>query len=218
MGFKRKRSVDESPISVSSFGSWTTPEAQSPTPIPNGFNNIMEIDAPMSKGTGWDFSNLGRVKSGDIGMRTRKRHRDTRPDESVIHETTINKLFSAQRKPHAEPILSDTLPSQQAPAAQKPQKSTLHTFWNIISAPPMQPPPVQMPHGHDTNAPHCEDCDTPLEKDANDMDVDMEVDGPRERNSFACIECGRNICGKCAVVSSTRHCLQCATSGTRRWW
>lgn len=138
----------------------------------------------------------------------------------MILETTINKLFSAQRKqPHAEPILSDTLPSPQAPIAQKPQKSTLHAFWNI-AAPPTQPPSVQLQLSHQANVPRCEDCDTPLEKDANDMDVDMDIDGSMERGSLACNDCGRNVCGKCAVVANTRHCLQCATSARnpKRWW
>jgi hypothetical protein len=135
-------------------------------------------------------------------------------------ETTINKLFLAQRKqPHAEPIPSDTLPAQQAPAQQKPQKSTLHAFWKI-PVPPVQPPIAQMHHHHDANAPRCEDCDTLLEKDANDMDVDMDDNGPLERCSLACNDCRRNVCGKCAVVTNVRHCLQCATSARnpKRWW
>ncbi|KAF1974353.1 hypothetical protein BU23DRAFT_505336 [Bimuria novae-zelandiae CBS 107.79] len=219
MGFKRKRSVDESPLSVSSFGSFATPEAQSPIPLSNGFS-AMELDAPISRGTGWDFSNLGRIKSGDWNMRTRKRFRDNRPDERVIHETTINKLFSAQRKqPHAEPISSDPLPSQPALAVQKPQKSTLHSFWKI-AAPPVQLATPQMQCHHDANAPRYDDCDMPLQNDANDVDVDMDVDGPLERSPFACTDCGRNVCGTCAVVANARHCLQCATSARnpKRWW
>ena len=83
MSCKRKRSVDESPVSACSFGSFATPEAQSPTPIASGY--AMDMEAPMSRGMGWDFSNLGRVKSGDWIQRTRKRVRDNRPDEHVVH-------------------------------------------------------------------------------------------------------------------------------------
>lgn len=83
MSCKRKRSVDESPVSACSFGSFATPETQSPTPIASGY--AMDMEAPMSRGVGWDFSNLGRVKSGDWIQRTRKRVRDNRPDEHVIH-------------------------------------------------------------------------------------------------------------------------------------
>lgn len=85
MGFKRKRSADESPVSVSSFAGFATPDAQSPTPILNGYNGIMVLDAPASRGVGWDFSNLGRIKSSDWVLRTRKRVRDNRPDEHIIH-------------------------------------------------------------------------------------------------------------------------------------
>lgn len=46
---------------------------------------MMDVDAPASRGTGWDFSNLGRIKSSDWGLRTRKRFRDNRPDEHIIH-------------------------------------------------------------------------------------------------------------------------------------
>jgi hypothetical protein len=72
--------------------------------------------------------------------------------------------------------------------------------------------------------PRCEDCDTPLQAEHDSMDVDMDMDmdmgGSVESSPFACNDCGKNVCGTCAVVSSTRHCLQCATNGrnSRRWW
>ena len=103
MSCKRKRSVDESIVSACSFGSFATPEAQSPTPIASGYATNME--APMSRGMGWDFSNLGRVKSGDWIQRTRKRVRDNRPDEHVIHGTYRRYLLyvaysnAAQKRP-----------------------------------------------------------------------------------------------------------------------
>ncbi|KAF2254477.1 hypothetical protein BU26DRAFT_537266 [Trematosphaeria pertusa] len=220
MGLKRKRSTDESPLSASSFGTAPTPEAQSPTPMPDA---AMDIDISSHFQTNrfaWDFSSVGRVKGGDWGNRTRKRFRDNRPDERVIHENTINKLFSAQRKhPHAEPIMSDSLPQNHAPAVQKPQKSTLHSFWNL-PAPPVQPPTIHIQPPTDANTPRCQDCDTWLHSEAGDMDVDMDIDGPLERSVFGCHDCGRNVCGTCAVVSNTRHCLQCATSArnSKRWW
>ena len=131
MGFKRKRSVDESPVSVSSFSSCATPEAQSPTPTPNGFNNTMEIDAPMSRGTGWDFSNLGRVKSGDWGMRTRKRHRDNRPDERVIHGThshilpkTVGTQADKDRNHHQQALLCTTQAARRAHPVWHPSIAT----------------------------------------------------------------------------------------------
>ncbi|KAF1951662.1 hypothetical protein CC80DRAFT_597131 [Byssothecium circinans] len=224
MGLKRKRSIDLSPVSISSI-STHTPEAQSPTPFPH--DTAMEIETPFQRVTGWDFSSVGRVKSGDWGVRTRKRARDNRPDERAIHENTIHKLFTAQRQnPRAEPIPSDTLPAQHStPAVHKPQKYTLHAFWKL-PAPPVHAPifqqPQQQQRAQTSSVPHCEDCDAPLhsETDGMGMDVDMEVEGQVERGRYSCNDCGRNVCGTCAVVSSSRHCLQCATSArnSRRWW
>jgi hypothetical protein len=68
----------------------------------------------------------------------------------------------------------------------------------------------------------CDDCDTPLQSVSDSMDIDMDVDmgGAVESTPFACSDCGKNVCGTCAVVATRRHCLQCATNGrnSRRWW
>ncbi|CAI6335638.1 unnamed protein product [Periconia digitata] len=218
MAFKRKRSVDMSPVSISSFGSGATPEDQSPTSFPHSYGGAVEMDVSASKSTtGWDFSSVSRTKAssgGDWGMRTRKRVRDNRPDERSIHENTINMLFTAQRRhPHAEPIMSDTLPSQPAQAAPKPQKSTLHAFWKL----PAPPPIFHQQQAQISHAPRCEDCDSELQTEADGMDMDMDMDGLSIQNSLACNECGRKVCATCAVVSNTRHCLPCATRHSRRW-
>lgn len=225
MGFKRKRSMDDSPMSISSFGAVSTPEAQSPTPFPQHCDGAMDIDA-AARSTAWDFMSASRVKSSDWGNRTRKRFRDNRPDERAIHENTLNKLFAAQRNPpQASPTPLDTLPIQEpAPITSKPQKSTLHSFWKQLPAPPVQPiffsTPVQLQEP--SHVLRCEDCDAPLQSgtDSMDVDVDMDMGGAVESSPFTCNDCGKNVCGTCAVVSTRRHCLQCATSGrnSRRWW
>ena len=90
MGLKRKRTVDDSPLSVSSFGAVSTPEAQSPTPLPQGFDGAMDIDVTtLSRADVWDFMSASRVKSSDWGNRTRKRVRDNRPDERAIHGMNV---------------------------------------------------------------------------------------------------------------------------------
>lgn len=43
------------------------------------------------------------------------------------------------------------------------------------------------------------------------MDIDVDMSGMDEGGAFACGECGRNVCGTCAVVGDVRTCLQCAT-------
>jgi hypothetical protein len=85
MGLKRKLS-DASPFSASSFGTISTPDAQSPAPFPQHCNNTMDLDTEIPpRPNGWDFTSASRTKSSDWGNRTRKRHRDGRPDERTIH-------------------------------------------------------------------------------------------------------------------------------------
>jgi hypothetical protein len=86
MSCKRKRSADDSPVSVSSFGAVSTPGAQSPISFPSTFQGSMQMDVDSSaRHNGWDFASASRVKGGDWGNRTRKRFRDNRADERAIH-------------------------------------------------------------------------------------------------------------------------------------
>ncbi|KAF1834205.1 hypothetical protein BDW02DRAFT_526076 [Decorospora gaudefroyi] len=192
-----------------------------------GFKRKHSTDCLPLSSSGWDLMSASRVKSSDWGNRTCKRLRDNRPDERTIHEKTLNKLFAAQRA-HLEvsPVPSETLPSQlPCQVVSKPQKSTLHSFWKELPAPPVQvaifAAPVQQ--GQPTSQlPRCEDCDALLHAQSDSMHVDMDMDMviAMQGTPFSCNECGKNVCGTCAVVSTTRHCLQCATSGknSRRWW
>lgn len=219
---KRKRSNDDSPLSISSYGTVSTPAAQSPTPF-QSFDGAMDVDVDtFPRYNGWDFASASRTKNSDWGNRTRKRFRDNRPDAHTIHESTLDKLFAAQRThPNASPVEVDTEP---APAVSKPQKSTLHSFWKQLPAPVQAVNQVAQSLQADSQSqlPRCEDCDTLLQSVSDSMDVDVDVDmgGAVESNPFACADCGKTVCGICAVVSTKRHCLQCATSGrnSRRWW
>ncbi|KAF2845323.1 hypothetical protein T440DRAFT_278439 [Plenodomus tracheiphilus IPT5] len=225
MTIKRKRSEDDSPLSISSFGGLSTPETQSPSFF-SRYEGAMEMDTDSaSRSNPWNFANASRVKSSDWGYRTRKRFRDNRPDEQSIHENTLNKLFAAQQStPLATPIPTSTISAQPIrPILQ--QKSTLHSFWKQLPAPPVRPLifPIQPRQPQSpSQLPQCDDCDAPLVSDSECMDVDMDVDmgGAVESSPFACCDCGRNVCGTCAVVSARRVCLGCATSGGKasRWW
>ncbi|EDU49794.1 hypothetical protein PtrSN002B_005364 [Pyrenophora tritici-repentis] len=222
MGFKRKHSTEDSSLSIASFRAFSI----SDTPCIPQYDPYFEVS---SRSNAWDFSCASRVKSSDWGNRTRKRVRDSRPDEREVHENTLNKLYAAQRN-HLDAMQCDTPPVKESATipttmpVSKPQKSTLHSFWKQLPAPPVQPifsVPVQQDQ-IPSHLPTCDDCDTPLQSGNESMDVDMDLDmrGPLERSPFACNDCGKNVCGTCAVVSTTRHCLQCATSGrnSRRWW
>lgn len=219
MAIKRKHFDDASPASISNFGAGSTPNAQSPTCFPHGLDGTMDTEMDTESTPrihGWDFTRAQRVKSSDWGLRTRKRVRDNRPDERAIHENTVHKLFLAQRQPHsAFPVPPAPADNQPALAVTKPQKSTLHSFWNI-AAPPVQAPIFSYgaTHSHvEVQGPRCEDCDAHLQVEEGSMDIDMNVDRMGDEGVFACTECGRNVCGTCAVVGDVRRCLQCATHG-----
>ena len=93
MGIKRKHTDDASSTSNSSFGTVSTPDAQSPVSF-SRFDGVMEMDnASLPQSNGWNFARAHRVKSGDWGNRTRKRVRDNRPDERSIHGTCSRTSF-----------------------------------------------------------------------------------------------------------------------------
>ncbi|EON62493.1 hypothetical protein W97_01716 [Coniosporium apollinis CBS 100218] len=211
MALKRKRSNDGfSPISTSSFLSTSTYGSQSPTPAPRvQSTGSMIVDGPVPSNsiTAWT-TGVRKPNSSDLNSRTRKRFRDNRPDESVIHENTISKLFTAQREyPHAAPVLSQPL-APPPTAVPTSQKSTLHAFWNL--------PPT---HAHTVSAQshtaafeepqglRCDDCDTALAP-GDSMDVDMGGSA----GEYTCASCGRRVCDTCAVVGDERRCLHCAMS------
>ncbi|RMZ69359.1 orf21 [Pyrenophora seminiperda CCB06] len=224
MGFKRKHSTEDASLSIASFRAFSISDTH---PIPECCDAMTNMECQSTSRTNaWDFASANRVKSGEWGNRTRKRVRDSRPDERAIHENTLNKLYAAQRHhASASPMLCDTttpLPVEQQQPMSKPQKCTLHAFWKELPAPPVQPISSSLPTQQEQKLPRCDDCDTPLQSGSDSMDVEMDMDlgDALETSPFACSDCGKNVCGTCAVVSSTRHCLQCATSGRkeRRWW
>ncbi|KAF2260434.1 hypothetical protein CC78DRAFT_536416 [Lojkania enalia] len=119
MAGKRKRDVQESPVSTSSFAS-STPEAPSPSNLPQG--ESMELDTPSARPVlsgSWEF-HAARL-AAEVDSRTRKRHRDDKPNERAIAERTLTMLFDAQRSnPDAKPMMSeDKEPAQQDMVGQK---------------------------------------------------------------------------------------------------
>ncbi|KAF2279367.1 uncharacterized protein EI97DRAFT_430447 [Westerdykella ornata] len=236
MGLKRKRSTDSSPISTSSSLASLSSDSHPQTPFPSAYPSAMDADScsktPFNFNVEWG-ARKSAWEAADLGCRTRKRWRDNRPDERVVHETTLQKLFAAQRNQRQHHSPEPILPPSQAPVPTTPapvQRSTLHSFWNI-GAPPVHPPSLMLPqHRHaqvapsSWDAPRCAECDTsllPSEGLDGAADVDMMdlggigSGGDGALAQFACGECGKNVCSMCAVVGETRCCLQCATSGRR---
>jgi len=172
------------------------------------------------------------LRSGDDGTsthlnsRTRKRHRDGRPDEEEVYASTISKLFEAQRHhPDASPMLSTAnhinvdmgaatyedsahscAPQERSGQRQKPV--TLHSFWDI---------PRQVEHSNQamenrsgdldmrgTQGTCCDDCDRPLPAPGT------AVDSLTNDEETMCMSCGKNVCDLCAVRADERRCLECA--------
>ncbi|KAK4162303.1 hypothetical protein QBC43DRAFT_321711 [Cladorrhinum sp. PSN259] len=181
-----------------------------------------------------------------LHSRTMKRVRDNRPSEEMIHQRTLNLLYSAQQHqnqpstPAPEISVTPTPVAPQTPSRETqctgPQQRSLHSFWNIrssslsvnsspsrnASSPVPEPAAVQQT-SNDSIA--CEDCGACL-RSTNDtdgdmmMDVDMDIDG----SGNACGACGKAVCFSCSVsnLGENRRCLVCAgrenESGNRSGW
>ena len=171
-----------------------------------------------------------------LNIRTRKRHRDNRPDADSVHgsstcwlgaviqmraladvcrvaASTIQRLYQAQREnTAAEPgVAPGQNQHQEQPQVQQLapqiQKSTLHSFWRIEQPVPLAP---QVKSHVVVPEPRCEDCDGGL-VDEGAMDVD---EGSIEDK--ACGSCRRPVCDSCAVYGRERVCAGCA--GCERGW
>lgn len=227
MALKRKRS---SPgfSSPSSVGSETTIQS---SPLPSFYHQSKPI-APFYQKPSWSFPTYDDSPSSQhLNSRTRKRHRDNRPDEQQIHgvscwigaimdmsnladvcrraANTIDRLYQAQRQhPDASPVLSQPVVQVQQP--MQSQRSTLHSFWRI------EQPPSATRMAVDTGpkvlgiqmSTNCEDCDRSLRPD-DAMDIDEDTLDQETR----CSSCQRSICDTCAILGTARTCLACASHG-----
>ncbi|MCJ1237649.1 hypothetical protein MMC14_005636 [Varicellaria rhodocarpa] len=236
MTVKRKRSTSAfspfSPFSSASESSSSSPQRPHTLPISHTYQDTdttMGDTHPFYQIDNW--APAGDQTPSHLHSRTRKRFRDGRPGESIIHENTYNLLFSAQRSPTPTPAHPRT-PSLPSPMTTPPQhhqkrvsssQSSLHNFWAL-------PRRVSGHRQSSSSIPSqclqlsCQDCDsslTPTEgESAMDIDtcgVSLEHRGEDERE-WACRDCGRVVCDGCAVVlvGEGRECLQCKTS-RKRW-
>lgn len=229
MAFKRKRSDSEalsfsSPLSDSSSVSTLSAEA-----LPFFFQQSKPVESLYAKPS-WAWPTYQDDRSCGLNSRTRKRHRDDRPDENAVHgmscwlgsaicmnslaevcrvaASTIGKLFDAQRlHPNASPVFSNDSHAVEHPP--QPQQNTLHSFWHI-NAPPMSAPMSMDSPANTASDMQCADCDGSLRSDDA-----MDVDGEMLARETACQSCGRYVCDTCAVLGNQRTCLGCANRGSR---
>ena len=234
MALKRKRSSQtfSSPFSDSSSAS----VASSDTLIPFYYQySKPAATEPVYHKATWSFPAYEEDHSSSLHLnsRTRKRHRDDRPDEQTVYcvscwlgaiirmntlanicrcaASTINKLYEAQRRhPDAAPVPSQQTLSVAPQPTEKPQRSTLHSFWRLPQQPStstamaVDPGPGIMTSN--LLELRCEDCERPLRnQDAMELD-----DGMLEQET-ACGLCRRHVCDTCAVLGNERICLACAS-------
>ena len=167
-----------------------------------------------------------------LNSRTRKRHRDGRPDDQTVYgvscwlgavinmstladvcrcaASTINRLYDAQRQhPHASPVRSQTSMPQRQP--NQPQKNTLHAFWRICQPPIEASLTTDSDHiPNTTPVSRCEDCDGALRHEEA-MDIDEAV----FEHETTCHICQRHVCDTCAIRGDVRICLSCSSG--RSW-
>ncbi|KAK4547210.1 hypothetical protein LTR36_001431 [Oleoguttula mirabilis] len=245
MALKRKRSAPSfsSPAfsDASTATSTTTTNTNTDTAaIPFFYPQSKPVEPTHQKQPTWSWPTYDDDTSSaqHLNSRTRKRHRDDRPDEQAVYgvscwigavmhmstladvcrcaASTISKLYEAQRRhPNASPVMSaqSLQPAWMAPNVLpvQAQKSTLHSFWRIPSAPvdlnAMQIDAVARSVPFEDAAMRCEDCERPLQHD-NDA---MELDSGMLEQETACAVCKRQVCDTCAVLGHDRICLSCAS-------
>ncbi|KAI9749017.1 MAG: hypothetical protein M4579_007039 [Chaenotheca gracillima] len=96
------------------------------------------------------------ITPAHLSSRTKKRFRNGRPSEDIVYQRTVSLLYSAQ-KSHPGPALDTSIDPNLAEHEQEedgedeeddpsstsstlpPQKTSLHTFWNLPSRPLSQP-------------------------------------------------------------------------------
>ncbi|KAF7923605.1 hypothetical protein EAE99_006864 [Botrytis elliptica] len=223
MFLKRKRSESEISTTSSLLSS----------PLHSNNSNSMHIDSPS-------------IRSPNLfSSRTRKRHRDNRPNEDTVHQHTLSLLYSAQQPsnintncmPPPSPSAISPHTIIPNPPNNAPHQASLHSFWQLpsnrqispssdssyTSSTSVSPKTITHPHLIPTN---CEDCDASLAntEGGDEMDVDtiMDIDmyGAGETN-HVCTNCGKQVCHSCAVsnLGVERKCLGCAGSNRneRKW-
>lgn len=228
MALKRKRSSPSFSSPAFSDASTTSTDTAA---IPFFYQQAKPVEPLYNKPT-WAFPTYDDSPSAQhLNSRTRKRHRDDRPDEEAVYgvscwlgaviqvstladvcrcaASTISRLYEAQRRhPDASPMPSSQSLQPTVNAHHPAQKSTLHSFWRLPSA-PFGAQPMQLDVGSSSEASlelKCEDCDrASWHQDAMDLG-----DGALEQDA-ACNMCRRHVCDTCAVLGNARICLACAS-------
>ncbi len=89
---------------------WTSPDAYYTAGVPNSSTHAPTPD----------------TNANHLNSRTRKRFRDNRPDESTIHQNTLSKLYSAQRRASKTDSPDNAMPLlPSSPTPSRPRLASL---------------------------------------------------------------------------------------------
>ena len=207
------------------------PSSTLPSP-PQSHCSTSSFDGVSDDNQAWIYSS--RPASSYLNLRTRKRYRDDRPDQDIVHQTTLKKLFDAQR--HSAPedahlevdmemdrslVVEEVQPMEsQADRKQRSIESffggkSRHARSNAVQLP--SPVAVTL---------SCADCSAPLhtndrQLDMTMMDVDCQMEADEVGDEWTCSSCRRRVCDTCAVRADRRTCLECVLPGggmQQMWW
>ncbi|KAI9797071.1 MAG: hypothetical protein M1833_005676 [Piccolia ochrophora] len=226
MTLKRKRSTSmlHSPYTSQTAGSLMS--SSSPTHALAARGRPSDGTSPISDDTSIDVdmtmtvdderarTTMFDVTPPHLNSRSRKRWRDGRPADDVVHEYTLRVLFAAQtrpsqlRMPSCGSGLGETgRTSTPNPAPSPVQKTSLHAFWDLPPPPPEQV--LSRPTRNDFGELRCEDCDGPL-SDCVDLGGAISAMAESLYEDARCHRCGRPVCATCTVDGPQRSCLDCA--------
>ncbi|KAF2771054.1 hypothetical protein EJ03DRAFT_290153 [Teratosphaeria nubilosa] len=217
MALKRKRSSPSFSSPSTTISSSSDIDLDTTSSIPFFYPPSKAVLYPQPKAT-WHWPTYEDAPADHYISRTRKRHRDDRPDEGTVYASTVHKLFDAQRRfPNAEPMPSRSDPTSRPQTATSnasfsprptSQKSNLHAFWNIARSPKEDVGMMDVDVGAwaaRRSEMKCEDCDGFLQADSV-----MNIDEGVLEQEMSCGMCGRRVCDTCAFHGDLRVCLGCA--------
>ena len=239
MALKRKRSSQ----TFSSPAITTTTTETTPASIPFFYQHSKPIEPLQQKPTwSWPTYDDSPRSSHHLNSRTRKRHRDDRPDEEAVYgvscwlgavmqmsvladvcrcaAATMEKLFDAQRR-HLD-MLPDLLPDEPYQAEDQPM---------LEDEPITLPLPPQKSTLHSfwriqstSTVAHQVQPIVDVSTDTGQAsrcetceatiqhDDAMELDTGMCGPETACVVCRERVCDSCAVMRNGRFCGECARS------
>ncbi|KHJ33907.1 putative orf21 protein [Erysiphe necator] len=188
-------------------------------------NSSLDFHASSPKFTETNTSSVSQSTTWCLHpSRTRKRHRNSRPCDSVVYERTLSLLYSAQQS--SSPLPQD--PSNYKNRNQAfshlssinlSNQKLLSSLWNCPSNYFPQNPSRASPSADNTlttktsmllclQKVNCEDCDVPLNIEESAIDI--------REDDYTCATCGKYVCQSCSIsyMDMERKCLICVDKKT----